>query len=52
MLTGTGGTADKIEKIVAEAHRGPGKIVYDSDPKKLVKGVIKLVEEEKAGNNK
>ncbi|MFH2104711.1 MAG: hypothetical protein ABII72_00545 [Parcubacteria group bacterium] len=52
VLIGTGGTADKIEKIVSEAHRGPGKIVYDSDPKILVKKLVQLIDEEKAGKAK
>jgi len=47
ILTGTGGAADKIEKLVAELHRGPGKIVYDSNPKKLVNKIIKLIDKEK-----
>ncbi len=46
VLTGSGGTADKIEKIVKEAHRGPGKIVYDSNPSKLLDKLIKQIEEE------
>jgi uncharacterized protein (TIGR00725 family) len=47
ILTGTGGTADMIKEIVANSHRGPGKIVYDSDPQKLVKKLIKLIDKEK-----
>lgn len=47
ILTGTGGMCDMIEEIVEKAKRGPGKIVYDSDPKKLVEKVIELVEKEK-----
>ncbi len=50
VLIGSGGMADMIKYIVKEAHRGPGKIVYDSDPKKLVKKLLKLVDKEK--NNK
>jgi len=42
VLIETGGTADMIEKIVGESHR-KGVIVYDSDPKKLVSKVIKLI---------
>lgn len=40
-------TDDIIKKIVEEAHRGPGKIVYDEDPKRLVEKVIELVKKEK-----
>ncbi len=47
VLTKTGGTADQIRAIVAEAHRGPGKIVYDSAPQRLVAKVIGLVKKEK-----
>lgn len=53
VLTGTGGTADMLENIVKEAHRGSGKIVFDSDPKKLLQKVMLLVkEEQKSRNNK
>ena len=47
VLINTGGTADMIKGIVKNAHRGPGKIVYDSNPKKLVSKVLKLIEKEK-----
>jgi len=47
ILTATGGTADMIEEIVEKSHRGSGKIVYDSDPKTLVKKVLELARKEK-----
>lgn len=47
ILTETGGTADMIKNIVAEAHRGPGKIVYDSEPKRLIEKLLKLVDKGK-----
>jgi len=47
VLTGTGGEADQIKDIVAKGNRGPGKIVYDDDPAKLVAKVMKLVEKDK-----
>ena len=47
VLQGTGGTADMIDELVSEMHRGPGKIVYGENPKKLVQEVIKLVKKEK-----
>jgi len=47
VLTGSGGTADMIKNIVENSHRGPGKIVYDSDPKQLIEKLIKLIDEEK-----
>jgi hypothetical protein len=47
VLSNTGGTADMIKEIVKEGHRGPGKIVYDSNPKKLISKLIKLIEKER-----
>lgn len=47
ILTGTGGTADMIKEIVEKSHRGPGKIIYDSDPKNLVAELIELIRKEK-----
>ncbi len=47
ILQGAWQTDELIERIVQEAHRGPGKIVYDSDPKKLVEKVIELIKKEK-----
>lgn len=47
ILVGSGGAADMIKDIVEKSHRGPGKIVYDPDPKKLVSKVIGLIEKEK-----
>jgi len=48
VLTGTGGTADMVKSIVKSSHRGAGKIVYDSNPKRLVSKVIKLIDKEKS----
>lgn len=47
VLEGTGGTADMIREIVARSHRGPGRIVYDSNPKRLLEKLLKLVKKEK-----
>ena len=47
VVIGTGGAADSIKEIVEKMHRGNGKIVYETDPKKLVKEVIELIKEEK-----
>lgn len=52
VLTGTGGMADMLKEIVDKSHRGPGKVVYDSDPKRLVEKLIALIEKEKENNNK
>ncbi|PJE51320.1 MAG: hypothetical protein COV29_01025 [Candidatus Yanofskybacteria bacterium CG10_big_fil_rev_8_21_14_0_10_36_16] len=46
ILTDTGGMADEIEEIVKKAHRGMGRIVYNSDPKELVKGLIKIIDKD------
>lgn len=47
ILEESGGTADIVRKIVKDSHRGPGKIVYDSNPKRLVEKVLQLVAKEK-----
>lgn len=47
ILTRTGGTADEIKEIVKKAHRGPGKIVYEPDPKTLVEKVLEKIRKEK-----
>jgi len=47
ILTDTGGIADEIEEIVEECKRPNSKIVYDSDPKKLVSKLIDLIKKEK-----
>ena len=40
-------TDDVIRKIIEEAHRGSGKVVYDADPQRLVQKVIALIRKEK-----
>lgn len=47
VLIESGGTADMIKDIVAQAHRGPGKIVYDNNPEKLIKKLLPLIKKEK-----
>ena len=47
VLTGTGGTADEVQEIVRRAHRGEGKIIYESDPKTLIQKLIELIRQEK-----
>lgn len=51
VLEGPWPTDDLIKKIIAEGHRGQGKIVYDSDPEVLLKKVLKLVDQERAVAN-
>jgi uncharacterized protein (TIGR00725 family) len=48
VLEGSGGIADMLRYIIENAHRGPGKVVFSSDPKKLVDIVIKMVEKEQS----
>jgi hypothetical protein len=43
-------TDDIIKNIIEEAHRGKGKMAYDSDPKRLVGKVIELIKKEKLVN--
>ncbi len=47
ILEGVNETADLIKEMVEKSHRGPGKIVYDKDPKALVEKVIELIRKEK-----
>lgn len=47
VLTETGGMSDFYDDVVEKAKRGPGKIIYDSDPKTLVEKVLELVKKEK-----
>ncbi|HEX5429938.1 MAG TPA: LOG family protein [Patescibacteria group bacterium] len=43
VLTGTGGAETEIDKILKIAHRGRKRIVFDSDPKRLVAEVVRLI---------
>jgi len=52
VLEGTGGTADKIRQIVTGPVRGTKKIIYEREPKKLVKKLIELIRKEKGRNKK
>lgn len=44
VLEGTGGMADFIREVVLKSHRGPGRIVYSSDPKELLVMLVKEIE--------
>jgi uncharacterized protein (TIGR00725 family) len=48
VLLGTGGTTDDIEKLLQDAHRGTGKVVFDKDPKALFEKVIVMLKKEEA----
>jgi uncharacterized protein (TIGR00725 family) len=51
VLTGTGGASDELETILKVAHRGMGKVVFDSDPKLLMDKVVAMIEtDEKEAN--
>ncbi|PIU15446.1 hypothetical protein COT20_01705 [bacterium (Candidatus Gribaldobacteria) CG08_land_8_20_14_0_20_39_15] len=43
VLQGSGGTADLIEPVLSKGYRPKTKIVYDTDPKKLVEKLIKVI---------
>lgn len=47
ILTGTGGVADEVKGILEKAHRGKGNVVFDSNPKTLVKKILELVKQDK-----
>lgn len=47
VLLGTGGTIEMLPKILETAKRGMGKVVFDTDPKKLLERVLELVRKEK-----
>lgn len=51
ILEGTGGAADWIREIIAKAHRGPGKVVFSSNPKELLEMVVELIVKEKNNNH-
>ena len=51
VLEGSGGIADIVRGLVEGSHRGPGKIVYSSDPAELVDKLLKLIESEGEKND-
>lgn len=50
VLQGSGGTADLIDEVLKKGYRPKTKIVYDKDPKKLVRKLIALIKKEKRSN--
>lgn len=52
ILEGSGGTADKIRLIATGRFRRAPKIIYEKDPKKLVKKLIEVIKREKRKNFK
>lgn len=51
VLEGTGGTADKIREIATGPYRGVKKIIYEKDPKELVRKLIEQIKKEKKSNH-
>ncbi len=47
VLIGTGGMADELKELLNKAHRGTGRVIFDSDPEELVKKVSALVRKDK-----
>ncbi|MEK7630607.1 MAG: hypothetical protein AAB417_01060 [Patescibacteria group bacterium] len=49
ILTGTGGTTELIDEVIAESHRAKDNplIVYSDDPKELIDKLIALLKREK-----
>ncbi len=47
VLEGTGGSTETIKDIIESSKRGPGNIVYDTDPKRLVEKVMELIKKDK-----
>ena len=52
VLEGTGGTADKIRFIATGPYRGVKKIIYEKDPRKIVRKLIERIKKEKEKNKK
>lgn len=46
VLLGSGGTTDLIPEIIERAGRGPGKVVFDADPVKLLDKLVAMIEAE------
>lgn len=46
VLLESGGISELIPEIIKQAHRGEGKVIFDSDPERLLDGLIELIKEE------
>ena len=46
VLEGTGGTADTLRDIISNSHRGPGKVIFDKSPLKLIERLVEVIERE------
>ena len=49
VLQGSGGTADIIQPVLAKGYRPKTKIIYDTDPNKLIQRMIQLLNKENKG---
>ncbi len=52
VLEGTGGTADMIRELIKFPRKRKTKVVFDKDPKKLVKKLLDVIIEEERNNHK
>ena len=48
VLAGTGGIADELPELLEKAHRGKGKVIFNSDPKTLITKLTELIRKEAA----
>lgn len=48
ILEGTGGTADKIRYITKGPYRGMKRVIYDTDPKRLVRRLVKQIKKSRS----
>ncbi|PJE68345.1 hypothetical protein COU94_02445 [Candidatus Shapirobacteria bacterium CG10_big_fil_rev_8_21_14_0_10_38_8] len=49
VLEGSGGTADLVRAIIEAAGKGLRKVIFDTDPARLVEKVIERIKKEKDG---
>lgn len=47
ILQGDWQTDELIDEMIKKSHRGPGKVIFDSDPKRLIERIIELVKKDK-----
>lgn len=52
VLEGTGGMADMLKEIVAVANKGPGRVIYEKDPERLIKKICQAIDKERKMTDK
>jgi uncharacterized protein (TIGR00725 family) len=52
ILEGPWTMADELKEIIADSNRPADKVIYDTDPKRLIERVIAMVETDKAAIEK